>query len=148
MRGVSWLDAQHYIAWRSRRDRVVYRLPSELEWEVAARGADGRRYTWGEVFWPQAARLSQGYGGLSNLQADQMRRNGQFADESPFGVWDLAGSQAEWCADLFGGRDEERVLRGNAWALQPVGLEAAFRTSGPQDYFHSTTSFRLAVDAR
>jgi serine/threonine-protein kinase len=148
VRGVSWIDAQAYIGWRSRRDGVKYRLPSELEWEVAARGTDGRRYTWGEVFWPQAARLALGYGALTNLQVDETRRNTQFADESVFGVWDLTGSQAEWCADLFNGRAGERVLRGNAWALQPVGLEAAFRTSGPPDYFHATTGFRLAMDAR
>ncbi len=148
VRGVSWLDAQSYIEWRSRRDGVQYRLPSEVEWEVAARGTDGRRFTWGEVFWPQAARLSQGYGALTNMQVSQARTNGQFADESVFGVWDMTGSQAEWCNDQFNGRDTERVLRGNAWALQPVGLEAAFRTSGPQDYFHATTGFRLAMDAQ
>jgi eukaryotic-like serine/threonine-protein kinase len=147
LRGVSWLDAQHYIEWRSRRDRVTYRLPMELEWEVAARGTDGRRYTWGEVFWPQAARLSQGYGALTNLQVSLASRQNLFADESVFGVWDMAGGQAEWCSDLFGGRDEERVLRGNAWALQPVGLETAFRTSGPKDYFHASTGFRLAMNA-
>jgi formylglycine-generating enzyme required for sulfatase activity len=45
VRGVSWLDAQHYIEWRSRRDHMTYRLPMELEWEVAAHGTDGRRYT-------------------------------------------------------------------------------------------------------
>jgi serine/threonine-protein kinase len=148
VRGVSWIDAQAYIAWRSKRDGVKYRLPSELEWEVAARGTDGRRYTWGEIFWPQAARLTLGYGAMTNLQVDETRRNAQFADESVFGVWDLTGSQAEWCEELFNGRAGERVLRGNAWALQPVGLEAAFRTSGPPDYFHATTGFRLAMDAR
>jgi eukaryotic-like serine/threonine-protein kinase len=148
VRGVSWMDAQAYSAWRSRRDGVPYRLPTELEWEVAARGTDGRRYTWGEVFWPQAARLSQGYGAMTNLQAEQASRTKQSADESVFGVWDLTGSQTEWCADEFNGRPGERVLRGNAWALQPVGLEAAFRTSGPPDYFHATTGFRLALDAR
>lgn len=148
VRGVSWIDAQAYIAWRSARDGVKYRLPTELEWEVAARGTDGRRYTWGEVYWPQAARLSQGYGGMTNLQVDEARRRGQFADESVFGVWDMTGSQAEWVSDAFNGRSEERVLRGNAWALQPVGLEAAFRTSGPPDYFHATTGFRMAMDAR
>ena len=145
VRGVSWIDARNYIAWRSRRDGASYRLPTDLEWEVAARGTDGRRYTWGDVFWPQAARLSLGYSAMTNLPANQARRAGEFADESVFGVWDLTGSQAEWVADEFKGRKGERVLRGNAWALQPVGLEAAFRTSGPPDYFHATTGFRLAL---
>ena len=142
VRGVSWLDAQNYAQWRSRRDGLSYRLPTEIEWEVAARGTDGRRYTWGELFWPQAARLSQGYASGSNNRWDAR----QFADESVFGVWDLTGSQAEWCQDEFAGRYGEHVLRGNAWALQPVGLETAFRTSGAPDYFHASTGFRLATN--
>lgn len=142
VRGVSWLDAQAYAQWRSQKERKTYRLPMDLEWEVAARGTDGRRYTWGELFWPQGARLSQGYGSRSN-NAWNAR---SFADESVFGVWDLTGSQAEWCADEFAGRAGEYVLRGNAWALQPVGLETSFRTSGAPDYFHATTGFRLAAD--
>jgi serine/threonine-protein kinase len=143
VRGVSWLDAHRYAEWRSQKDGVNYRLPTELEWEVAARGVDGRRYTWGDVFWPQGARLSLGY-----TSANNTRSKGPFADESVFGVWDLTGGQAEWCEDDFAGRTGERVLRGNAWALQPVGLETAFRTSGPPDYFHSTTGFRLAMDLK
>jgi eukaryotic-like serine/threonine-protein kinase len=141
VRGVSWLDAQAYAQWRSRRDGITYRLPTEIEWEVAARGTDGRRYTWGELFWPQAARLRQGYSSAVNSAWDTR----EFSDESVFGVWDLTGSQAEWCADEFAGRPGEFVLRGNAWALQPVGLETAFRTSGAPDYFHATTAFRLAM---
>ena len=142
VRGVSWLDAQSYAQWRSQKDGIPYRLPTELEWEVAARGTDGRRFTWGELFWPLAARMSQGYGSGSNSTWDAR----QFSDESVFGVWDLTGSQAEWCADEFAGRYGEYVLRGNAWALQPVGLETAFRTSGAPDYFHATTGFRLATN--
>jgi hypothetical protein len=140
VRGVSWLDARAYAEWRGQRDGISYRLPTELEWEVAARGTDGRRYTWGEIFWPQAARLPQGYASGPKSNWDTR----QFTDESVFGVWDLTGSQAEWCADEFTGRFGEYVLRGNAWALQPVGLETGFRTSGAPDYFHATTGFRLA----
>ncbi|HEX6728581.1 MAG TPA: SUMF1/EgtB/PvdO family nonheme iron enzyme, partial [Pyrinomonadaceae bacterium] len=142
VRGVSWLDAQSFAEWRSRKEGKTYRLPTELEWEVAARGTDGRRYTWGEVFWPQAARLSNAYSSPSNSN----QNNALFSDQSVFGVWDLTGSQAEWCADEFAGRDGEHVLRGNAWALQPVGLETAFRTSGRPDYFHASTGFRLATN--
>jgi formylglycine-generating enzyme required for sulfatase activity len=143
-RGVSWVDAQAYAQWRSERDGVKYRLPAEAEWEVAARGADGRKFTWGSVFWPKAARLTHGYGVAASGMLNTTDTGGGAADESPLGVRDMSGSQAEWCADQFEGRDGEYVIKGNAWGLQPVGLETAFRTSGPANYFHATIGFRLA----
>jgi serine/threonine protein kinase/formylglycine-generating enzyme required for sulfatase activity len=143
-RGVSWVDAQAYALWRSERDGITYRLPTEAEWEVAARGADGRKFTWGSVFWPKAARLTHGYGVAASSMLVATDTGGGAADESPLGVRDMSGSQAEWCADQFEGRDGEYVIKGNAWGLQPVGLEAAFRTSGPANYFHATIGFRLA----
>jgi eukaryotic-like serine/threonine-protein kinase len=142
VRGVSWVDAQAYARWRGERDGVAYRLPTEAEWEVAARGADGRTYTWGSVFWPKAARLTNGYG--MSAGGPGAKDGGGGADESPFGTRDMSGSQAEWCADAFEGREGEYVIKGNAWGLQPVGLETAFRTSGPANYFHATIGFRLA----
>ncbi len=154
VRGVSWNDAQAYAAWRGARDGRAYRLPTEEEWEAAARGADGRRFSWGNLFWPSAAKLTQAYG---TTAPDAPQPQGQYADVSPFGVEDMAGSVAEWCqnpitggslgrgAMVAGANQIEYAVRGNAWALTPVGLETTFRSSGPADYFHSTIGFRLVI---
>jgi serine/threonine-protein kinase len=155
LRGVSWNDAEAYAAWRGARDGRRYRLPTEDEWEAAARGGDGRRYSWGDTFWPQAAKLTQVYNATPGGATPAT--DAPFADVSPFGARDMAGSVAEWCADTVaaglgraasagGANGSEYAIRGNAWALTPVGLECTFRSSGPADYFHSTVGFRLAAD--
>ena len=151
VRGVSWNDAQAYAQWRGERDGRAYRLPTEEEWEAAARGGDGRRFSWGNLFWPAAAKLTQAYG-----PAGAPDPSAAYADVSPFGVEDMAGSLAEWCRDpvvggglgrasMAGGQQTEYAIRGNAWALTPVGLETTFRSSGPADYFHATIGFRLVA---
>jgi serine/threonine-protein kinase len=155
VRGVSWNDANAYAAWLGARDGRRYRLPTEEEWEAAARGADGRRFSWGNLFWPEAAKLTQAYGKVAPGAA---QTPGQYADVSPFGVEDMAGGVAEWCQNPIssgslgrapmagGGAQVEYAIRGNAWALTPVGLECTFRSSGPADYFHATIGFRLVAD--
>jgi serine/threonine-protein kinase len=158
VRGVSWNDAQAYAIWRSTRDGQAYRLPTEEEWEAAARGADGRRFSWGNLFWPEAAKLTQAYGTIAPGASGVTPGAGQYADVSPFGVEDMAGGVAEWCQNPIssgslgrapmagGGAQVEDAIRGNAWALTPVGLECTFRSSGPADYFHATIGFRLVAD--
>jgi formylglycine-generating enzyme required for sulfatase activity len=147
--GVTWLDAQAYAGWRSARDHRAYRLPTDEEWEVAARGADGRTYSWGEIYRPEAARLTQGYGMISVDQLARLQAAHSSYDESVFGVRDLAGSVAEWVgSDFVEGSKEFKSIRGNAWGLTPNGLQCAFRATGSSlNYFHSTIGFRLAMDA-
>jgi formylglycine-generating enzyme required for sulfatase activity len=75
-------------------------------------------------------------------------------DEAPWGsVHNMAGGAAEWTDSLYDPKATaqdpvfgQHTIRGNAWALPPVGLECAFRTSGQPDYFHPTIGFRLALD--
>jgi serine/threonine-protein kinase len=150
VRGISFNDVQAYIQWRSGRDHLPYRLPTEIEWESTCRGADGRRYSWGNRYASGFAFILQGYndtGGDRNWQWED------FKDESPWGVHDLAGGVAEWTSSTY--RPSARsgdaeygqfAIRGNAWSLPPVGLECAFRTSGQPEYFHPTIGFRLALD--
>ena len=150
VRGISFNDVQAYIQWRSQRDGLPYRLPTEYEWEGTCRGADGRRYSWGNEYSPSFAFLLQGY---NDTGADRSWKWEDFKDESPWGVHDLAGGVAEWTASTYNpgaqpGAAEygQLAIRGNAWSLPPVGLECAFRTSGQPDYFHPTIGFRLALD--
>jgi eukaryotic-like serine/threonine-protein kinase len=95
--GISWNEARDYLSWRNRRaqergERWRYDLPSEAQWEKAARGVDGRHFPWGNRFdfclvvglYSKAQALFAAPGGL------------EVGDESPYGVQDLAGLRQEW----------------------------------------------------
>jgi formylglycine-generating enzyme required for sulfatase activity len=147
--GVSWKDAVAYSAWKGKKDGRAYRLPTDREWETAARGADGRTFPWGEVYRPESVKLMQGYGGLSPTRLERLRKARCAHEESPFGVFDLTGSAAEWTSSMFiEGDAGTPSIRGNAWGLTPTGLQCAFRTTGSSpNYYHITIGFRLALDS-
>ncbi|MCB9535021.1 MAG: SUMF1/EgtB/PvdO family nonheme iron enzyme [Myxococcales bacterium] len=139
MRYVSHADAQAYAEWLGRRLGVTLRLPTEIEWEYAAGGADGRAFPWGDRFVP----------GL----ADTRRRGsrgpapvGAFADdESPFGMRGVAGGVREWTATL---ADEpgRYLLRGGSWRAWPDHCRVGARATGAGDLTHQAIGIRLAAD--
>jgi serine/threonine-protein kinase len=95
---VDWFDAVAYCRWRTAREGVEVRLPTEAEWEKAARGTDGRFYPWGDRFDPTFCHMRD-----SRPFAQQPEPVGTFAtDESPYGVRDMAGGMREWVGDIFG----------------------------------------------
>ena len=86
---MAWAEATAYCSWLSERLGLPVRLPTEDEWERAARGDDAGEYPWGDAYDPQLANLQE-YGAGGPLPVGSFRR------ASPFGVLDMAGNCDEW----------------------------------------------------
>lgn len=93
---MSWYDATAFCRWLSEETGQQFRLPSEAEWEKAARGTDARLYPWGKDA-PDERRCNFGHRGGDTTPVTQYR-----AGVSPFGTWDMAGNVWEWTTSLWG----------------------------------------------
>jgi formylglycine-generating enzyme required for sulfatase activity len=137
---VSHADAEAYAAWLGAKTSQRWRLPTELEWEKAARGADGRAFPWGDRFEP--ARLnSHDAGPFDTLPV------GSFpAGASPYGALDMAGQVFEWTATpADGGRF---LVKGGSWDDKGCGVcRPAARHARPAALKHILIGFRLVRDA-
>jgi formylglycine-generating enzyme required for sulfatase activity len=152
---VSWYDAVAFCRWLSYRVNYEIRLPTDAEWEKAARGSDGRQYPWGMDY------LS----GCANCNEVTTSSNGYFLFEtspvgvftqsaSPYGVLDMSGNVWEWCSSLFDDPADtslddvgQRVLRGGSWHNPPQSAAATYRTAGDADGRSSLVGFRVARSA-
>ena len=104
---VSFQDATAYAAWLSRKTGQKWRLPAELEWEKAARGADGRRFPWGDTF---DAKLTNSHdaGPFDTLLVEQCPKGA-----SPYGLLDAAGQVFEWTEAVPG--KKRAIVKGGSW---------------------------------
>ncbi len=123
--GVDLRGALAYLQWRSQKTGLDHRLPTEAEWEKAARGTDGRAYPWGDHFDPSFCKMR-----LSRRGPPAPEPSGTFAhDESPYGVRDLAGGVADWVLPGDGDPSsaEYAAARGGAWCDWSADCHAAAR---------------------
>lgn len=137
---VSWSDAQRYVQWLSAKTGQTWRLPTEIEWERAARGgSDDTAYWWGKDIGQQRANCK---GCDERFGGERTAPVGSYAC-NPYGVCDTAGNVWEWVQDRMGGEgDPTRVMRGGSWAL-PGGARAAARFSGRPDGRNVGLGFRV-----
>jgi formylglycine-generating enzyme required for sulfatase activity len=133
--GVTWHDAASYCRWARGR------LPTEAEWEWAARGLDRRKYPWGFEE-PNATRANYADGGPGHPTPVGLYPLGA----TPEGICDLAGNVWEWTTDWYDGNETLRVLRGGSWGLNPRNLRCAYRVKNPPSDRSGYLGFRCVWD--
>ena len=133
---VSHADAEAYAAWLSEVTGSTWRLPSELEWEKAARGTDGRYFPWGNDWNPELLNTAD-RGPFDTMPV------GSFPDgASPFGMLDPAGQVFEWTATPAG--EGRHLVKGGSWDDKGCGVcRPAARHSRPDALKHILIGFRL-----
>ncbi|HEY2140305.1 MAG TPA: formylglycine-generating enzyme family protein, partial [Chthoniobacterales bacterium] len=163
---VSSLDAMNFCEWLGQKDGEIYRLPTEAEWEYAARGTDGRKYPWGNH-----ARRG-GFANFADASTSFAWRDPQVNDGYPetspvgafpagasfFGLEDMAGNVWEWCLDFYEPLpgpakrnrrgpvpDTKRVYRGGSWKSRFTNLRATARNSNAPNYSCNDVGFRVTI---
>ncbi len=151
--GVNKLDAEMYIKWLNQRTGLNYRLPNEAEWELAARGFDGRIFPWGNTFDPWRCNT-----------AESMKKGttpvGSYSPsgDSVYGIADMVGNVWEWTSSVFrpypySAADPDQlesetryVIRGGAWYYSRKLARCAIREGMKAEQFSDSIGFRLASD--
>ena len=131
---VSQSDAQAYCAWRGGKAPARYRLPTEAEWEKAARGAGARYFPWGNTF--DTERLNYGYKMHGTTPVGAYPQG-----KSPYGVLDMAGNVFEWTSTPFS-RSKTTMKGGGSWDDQPGITRAAARHGRDPKARHLLFGFR------
>ena len=151
----------HPVVQVSARDAAAFcafhglRLPTEAEWEFAARGQAWRRYPWGDAAPDEGGRRRANFGTVACCAADETDGHlttapvGSFpAGASPFGLLDMAGNVWEWTASRLEGRPEAVILKGGGWGNNPYCLRIGYHHTNPDDIGLDMVGFRCAGDAR
>ena len=129
---VSWHDVQAFAKWAG------LALPTEQQWEKAARGTDGRKYPWGNAWREKHANTDEAKIGITSSV-------GQFSPQgdSPYGCVDMAGNVWEWTDSLYQQGEDWRVLRGGSWSYSSNNARAVSRNNYLPDRRSYNYGFRL-----
>jgi serine/threonine-protein kinase len=164
---VSWNEATAYCKWLSQKEGRKYRLPTEAEWEYAARGSDGRLFPWGNEF--SSGKLANFADARTNLVWRVPNIDDGYAETapigvfplgaSPFGIEELAGNVHEWCNDWYApyqnkdrtnpsgpGGGQQRVLRGGSWRSRVASLRSVARSSNLPAFQSNDIGFRVVCE--
>ncbi len=154
---VSWEDANAFVTWLARETGEPYRLPTEAEWEYAARAGTSTVYLWGNEI---GFGLANCTGCGSNFDGDRTSPVGTFA-ANRFGLHDMHGNVWEWVQDCWQegyasapsdgsarltGNCSSRILRGGSWLNNPSYLRVAYRNWLSSNLRDVNTGFRVARD--
>ena len=153
--GVSWHNANSYTQWLSRKTGKTYRLPSEAEWEYAARAETTTKWSFGD----SDSRIGE-YAWYTSNAGSTTHKVG-LKKPNPWGLDDMHGNVWEWCADWYtdsysttprdgsenkNGNQNSRVLRGGSWSVNPSVLRSAVRGRFWPSDRDGSGGFRLARD--
>ena len=152
---VSWNDATAYSDWLSEKTGLKFKLPTEAQWEKAARGPGGLIYPWGNVYNMYNCNSKDG-------ELKKTSPVGTYArGKSPYGCMDMAGNVWEWCAEWYdkdyykispaknrqgpvsGDKPDKRVMRGGSWDRESIELRCAKRGNGNPRSNFDHVGFRL-----
>ncbi|MBN2492510.1 MAG: SUMF1/EgtB/PvdO family nonheme iron enzyme, partial [Planctomycetes bacterium] len=145
--GVDWNDIQAYLQWRNQTAEAAgkkwrWELPTEEEWEKAARGVDGRFFPWGNRFdHSLTVGVHRKKGRLYRMPGGYEPR-----DESPFGLLDVGGSRYEWTKSEHRPGSDSYVLRGGGWGVtDPRNFRVASRFVSAPTFLITTRGLRLVL---
>ena len=145
--GVTAFEAEAYCAWLGAVKNQAIRLPTEEEWEYAARGDDSRPFPWGDEFVPTFANIVEGEH-FALLDAGSLVH-----DASPFGVLDMCGNAQQWTSSAYTLLPKEvvppgplRVVRGGSYNDTAFGARTSYRRAYPTGFFFPYLGFRIVVN--